>query len=93
MTVLTWADLIAHKPPFDLPVRLTIGVFDGVHVGHRRLFSEVVGGGSDTLSLVMTFPKSPVGVRSPDTFPGFDPHLRPEAGTDREPGRPGGRGN
>src|SRR5208337_2895890 len=70
MTVLTWADLIAHKPPFDLPVRLTIGVFDGVHVGHRRLFSEVTGGGSGTLSLAMTFPKSPVGLRSPDTFPG-----------------------
>jgi riboflavin kinase/FMN adenylyltransferase len=70
MTVLTWADLIAHTPPFHQPVRLTIGVFDGVHVGHRRLFAEVTGGGDGTLSLVVTFPKSPVGVRSPDTYPG-----------------------
>ena len=70
MIVLTWGDLLARRPPFDLPVRLTIGVFDGVHVGHRRLFSEITGAGAGTLSLVMTFPKSPVVVHSPDAFPG-----------------------
>jgi riboflavin kinase/FMN adenylyltransferase len=70
MTILTWADLFARRPPFDLPVRLTIGVFDGVHVGHRRLLSEITSADDGTLSLVMTFSRSPVVVHSPDTFPG-----------------------
>jgi riboflavin kinase / FMN adenylyltransferase len=70
MTLLTWADLVAHRPPFDRPVRLTIGVFDGVHVGHRRLFSEIITGGPGTLSLVMTFSQSPAVLRSPGSFPG-----------------------
>jgi riboflavin kinase/FMN adenylyltransferase len=70
MTILTWADLIARRPPLDLPVRLTIGVFDGVHLGHRRLFSQITGAGAGTLSLVVTFSKNPVVVRSPNSFPG-----------------------
>jgi riboflavin kinase/FMN adenylyltransferase len=70
MTVLAWGDLAARRPPFDLPVRLTIGVFDGVHAGHRRLLSEITGAGAGTLSLVMTFSRSPVVVRSPGSFPG-----------------------
>ncbi len=44
MTVLTWDDLLGRKPPLDRPVRMTIGVFDGLHVGHRKLIESVVEG-------------------------------------------------
>ena len=93
MTTLAWADLIAHRPPLDLPVRLTIGVFDGVHVGHRRLFSAITGGGPDTLSLVMTFSRSPVVVRSPDSFPGSILTYRQKVERIGSLGVAGGRGN
>ena len=73
MTVHTWADLLAHAPPFDRPVRLTIGVFDGVHVGHRRLLEAIVQGeqGNNGLPLVIAFRRSPAASFSPATFPGL----------------------
>ena len=70
MTVLTWADLLEHRPPLDRPVRLTVGVFDGVHMGHRRLLAEITGGGGNLLPVVITFSRSPAVIRSPDAFPG-----------------------
>ncbi len=73
MTVHGWQDLLAHAPPFDRPVRLTIGVFDGLHVGHRRLMEEIVTGTAESgaLPLVITFRRSPALVLSPASFPGF----------------------
>ncbi len=52
---------------FDKPV-VTIGNFDGVHLGHQLLFSEVVGkayrnGGT---SVVVTFDPHPLKVLRPD---------------------------
>ena len=70
MIILTWEDMIARRPPLDLQVRLTIGVFDGVHLGHRRLLSEITNAGAGTLSVVMTFSRNPIVVHSPDSFPG-----------------------
>jgi len=55
------------KTPFDRAV-VTIGNFDGVHLGHQLLFSEVVGrayrnGGT---SVVITFDPHPLKVLRPD---------------------------
>jgi len=55
------------KAPFDKAV-VTIGNFDGVHLGHQLLFSEVVGrayrnGGT---SVVVTFAPHPLKVLRPD---------------------------
>jgi FAD synthase len=69
MTVLSWPDLLSHAPPLDGPVALTIGVFDGLHVGHRRLIGGIRDAGA--LPLVLTFRESPQLVRSPDRFPGL----------------------
>jgi riboflavin kinase/FMN adenylyltransferase len=79
MTIHGWQDILAHAPPFDRPVRLTIGVFDGLHIGHRRLIEGIVKGdepggkgpGTDALSLVITFRRSPALVLAPQSFPGF----------------------
>jgi len=70
MTVLGWNDLVERRPPLDRPVRLSVGVFDGLHIGHRRLLAEITGGPADLLALVITFSRSPTMLHSPDAFPG-----------------------
>ena len=71
MTVLSWNDL--NRPQADIagPVRLTIGVFDGLHIGHRRLMESVVHGSGKGIPLVITFRQSPANVLAPGSFPGF----------------------
>ena len=71
MTVMTWDELIARTPPLDKPVRLTVGVFDGLHLGHRRLMEGIVDGPAEELSLVITFRDSPALRLMPGSFPGF----------------------
>ena len=71
MTIFGWDDLLEGRAKPERPVRLTIGVFDGVHVGHRRLLEEITRGAADSLPLVITFARSPVVVHSPDAFPGL----------------------
>jgi len=70
MTVLTWEELLQRRLAAGPPVWLTVGVFDGLHVGHRRLISEITAGGTGTLPLMVTFSRSPVVVRTPEEFPG-----------------------
>jgi len=71
MTVLTWDDLLSRKAPLDRPVRMTIGAFDGLHIGHRKLMESLVRGQGDGLPLVVTFQQSPAAVLAPGTFPGL----------------------
>jgi riboflavin kinase/FMN adenylyltransferase len=70
MTVLTWDQLLKRRLSDGRPVWLTVGVFDGLHVGHRHLISLITEGGSGALPLVVTFSQSPVVVRAPEEFPG-----------------------
>jgi riboflavin kinase/FMN adenylyltransferase len=70
MIMLTWADLLERRPPLDRKVQLSVGVFDGLHVGHRRLLSEITCCGADALSVVITFSRNPAVVHSPGSFPG-----------------------
>lgn len=52
--------------PFDRPV-VTIGNFDGVHLGHQLLFSEVViRAGNGGTSVAITFDPHPLKVLRPD---------------------------
>ena len=55
------------KEPFDRAV-VTIGNFDGMHLGHQLLFSEVVGRAyrSGGTSVVVTFDPHPLKVLRPD---------------------------
>ena len=67
MTEIAWEDLDGEYA--GRPAALTIGVFDGLHTGHRELISRVVDTG--WLSVVVTFQRHPTEVLLHDTIPGF----------------------
>ena len=57
MIVVPWQDFVAGKSGIRGPVNLTVGVFDGVHLGHRRLIRALTEG--PARSLVVTFRQNP----------------------------------
>ncbi len=63
-----WVDLSR-----EAGVVLTIGIFDGVHLGHRRLISGVVrqARARGWCSLVLTFHPHPRAVLAPDRWEGY----------------------
>ena len=67
-------DLVEHidniKKPYDRAV-ITIGNFDGVHIGHQALFHEVIekADAIDGTSIVMTFEPHPVRVLKQNGHP------------------------
>jgi riboflavin kinase / FMN adenylyltransferase len=69
MNVISWGDLTGRKPAIDMPVAVTIGVFDGVHIGHQRLIRAIQG--TDVLPLVVTFREPPRRSQEPERFPGL----------------------
>lgn len=54
-----------------LPTVVAIGKFDGVHLGHQTLLSEMVDRAEDQLltPVVLTFDRNPLAVLSPQTCP------------------------
>ena len=64
----------------DRDTLLTVGVFDGVHLGHKHLISQLVGKAEqeNLLSAVVTFRQHPQQVLNPDTVLPFltDPEER-----------------
>jgi len=62
----TIAELTRHRPERD--TLLTVGVFDGVHLGHQQLIGRLVGEASarGCLSGVVTFSRHPKSLLSPD---------------------------
>jgi riboflavin kinase / FMN adenylyltransferase len=70
MMILTWEELLQKRLATGQKVMVSVGVFDGLHLGHRRLLSEITGGAHDTIGVVVTFSRSPVVVRAPEDFPG-----------------------
>jgi riboflavin kinase/FMN adenylyltransferase len=71
MTVLTWADLTKRRAGLDKPVALTIGAFDGLHLGHRSLIASITTGPPEILPLVITFNRNPALVLGRGEFPGL----------------------
>ncbi len=67
MTEIAWENLDGEYA--GRPAALTVGVFDGLHTGHRELISRVVDTG--WLSVVVTFQRHPTEVLLHDTIPGF----------------------
>jgi riboflavin kinase / FMN adenylyltransferase len=71
MTMIDWADLTRGGRLKGQPARMTVGVFDGLHLGHRQLIRSVVEGARQALPVVITFRESPALVRAPQSFPGL----------------------
>ena len=71
MTVIPWEDLSERRVSIDRPVALTIGVFDGLHIGHRKLIAGILQEQGERLALVVTFRPSPAMILAPRTFPGL----------------------
>jgi riboflavin kinase/FMN adenylyltransferase len=69
--VYSWDDAAAGK--FPIPPQgtaLTVGTFDGPHLGHAALFDDVLAQ-KDLAPGVVTFAKPPASLWRPDTFPGL----------------------
>jgi len=68
--VVSWTDFVEEQPLAGEPASLSIGVFDGIHVGHRRLLELVERERSASLHGVVTFRENPSRVVHGDTYVG-----------------------
>jgi riboflavin kinase/FMN adenylyltransferase len=66
--VLSWEELVGGRLS-GLPFAATIGVFDGLHIGHRALVSRILGE-DGLVSAVLTFAENPKRLLSPSTYQG-----------------------
>ena len=84
MIVATWEEFLAQRTAAGdelrrRPCRLTVGAFDGLHLGHRRLIDAVVDAGlrgpgrgpGHPLSVVVTFRRPPGQVLGTTGRPGL----------------------
>jgi riboflavin kinase/FMN adenylyltransferase len=67
--VYAWKDFISDPPSTDRKGSMTIGVFDGVHKGHRALFSAMELEASAE-RWIFTFASNPRRTLRPERFPG-----------------------
>ncbi len=74
MRIVRWEDLESGKDRVTGPVALTIGVFDGLHIGHQKLIQAIRSGDGGALPVVLTFTSSPAVVLAGDSLrPGDKP--------------------
>lgn len=77
MRIIAWDDLGTAKDGFgEKGIALSIGVFDGVHRGHRELLSLVMGRPGELERGVVTFADNPKRVLRPESFRGEISSLR-----------------
>jgi riboflavin kinase/FMN adenylyltransferase len=69
MDLVSWNDL-ERRPPDPRRVALTIGVFDGVHRGHRALLDKITAKAPELLPAVLTFRENPKKTLRPGSFQG-----------------------
>ena len=68
---MSFSQRLAGYTP-DRDTVLTVGVFDGVHLGHRHLLDHLIDwAGTACASAVLTFSNRPVTVFRPGTFPSY----------------------
>ncbi len=56
MEIIEWEQFMAEGLPIDSkPSAMTVGVFDGVHLGHQALIKEIVSRNETLTPVVVTF--------------------------------------
>lgn len=75
MRVVGWEQLMGGRGQ-QAPVALTVGVFDSLHLGHRRLIRAVVDNPFGALGAVCTFRQNPAQVLGSRALPGSILSLR-----------------
>lgn len=58
MKVISWEDFASGQAS-GTPLSATVGVFDGLHIGHRKLIDSVLAHGEGRIPAVFTFRDSP----------------------------------
>ena len=75
MKSYSWDLFIKQPPSVHRPAAVTIGVFDGLHIGHRSLISSM-SNEKESESWVVSFRENPAKLLKPDRFPGDITTLR-----------------
>jgi len=68
--IVHWNDVIRGTASISERTAATIGVFDGLHVGHRALVASVVSKAPGLLPVAFTFNDNPKKVTKPNRFSG-----------------------
>jgi riboflavin kinase/FMN adenylyltransferase len=68
--IIKWDDLIQGRKKADPTVSLTIGVFDGIHIGHQKLISTISHEPKGVIPCVITFTVNPATLLKTPSFPG-----------------------
>lgn len=58
MNIISWEDFTGRKPLAGKRCAFTIGVFDGIHLGHMALMKRIIGE-KDAVPVVITFRQNP----------------------------------
>ena len=69
MRVISWDSFAGSRPLRNTRSSMTIGVFDGIHLGHRRLLDRILSADTDE-AIVTTFRYNPRIFLKPHLYPG-----------------------
>ncbi|MCL2608846.1 MAG: FAD synthetase family protein [Treponema sp.] len=71
MLVIDWERFVAGRTIMEdsRPLAITVGVFDGLHLGHLALIRRVLAE-AGCIPTVVTFKENPARTLTPETFPG-----------------------
>jgi riboflavin kinase/FMN adenylyltransferase len=68
--IIDWQEFIAETNVIGVDIALTIGVFDGIHIGHKKLFNAITSLPETITPVVITFRQNPVSILGAKPFLG-----------------------